>query len=185
MKVTVIVSSPRRDGFGSRVAGRIAEGAESVGSDVEMHFLNDMRTFRQCQNCGGCKSNGGFCVLRDDVSGIIDGIRDADGVVFVTSISFNEVNGMFKILEDRLYCFLDANATTVMPKGKKVAVVVTAGADGDSAERVAEGLEKVMVQHFFCESVGRIAYNTWMMPKDMPVDDSVMSEAFEIGKRLS
>lgn len=161
MTVVSIVSSPRKGGFGDRIAAEIEEGARSAGKDVVRFDLNDLRSIRQCQNCEACKHNGGACVLKDDIAPVIDAIRDAEGIVLDTSIQFNEMNGLFKTVFDRLYCFLDINATTIMEKGKKVAVVVTASADADSAERVSKNLENVMVQHFFCEPVGRIAYCTW------------------------
>ena len=184
MTVVSIVSSPREGGFGDRIAAEIEEGARSAGKDVVRFDLNDLRSIRQCQNCEACKHNGGACVLKDDIAPVIDAIRDAEGIILDTSIQFNEMNGLFKTVFDRLYCFLDMNATTIMEKGKKVAVVVTASADADSAERVSKNLENVMVQHFFCEPVGRIAYCTWMMPKDMPVDQSVLDEARAIGARF-
>lgn len=183
--IVSIIASPRRDGFGTMLAHAIGESAEAAGAEVKEYRLNDMRSYRQCQNCSACKENGGTCVLKDDISPIIDDIRDADGIVFSTSINFNDMDGLFKMVLDRLYCFLDANATTIMPKGKKIAIVVTAGADDAGANRVATDLEKVMTQHFFCESVGRIAYCTWMMPAGMPIDDDVLSRAREIGRMLA
>ncbi len=178
--IVSIVASPRREGYGTTLTSAIVEVARSNGKEVREFFLNDMSSFRQCQNCEACKSSG-ICVLDDDISPIIDAIRDADGLILCTSINFNDSNGLFKILLDRFYCFLDANATTIMPKGKKVAVIVTASADQGSADRVALDLEKVMSQHFFCEPVGRIGYCTWMMPVGMPIDDDVMEEARRIG----
>ena len=184
MAVVSIVSSPRKGGFGDRIASAMEDGVRSAGKDVERFNLNDLRVVRQCQNCEACKHNGGTCVIKDDISPIVDAIRGADGMILDTSIQFNEMNGLFKTVFDRLYCFLDMNATTIMEKGKKVAVIVTASADVDSAERVSKNLEDVMSQHFFCEPVGRIAFCTWMMPKDMPVDQSVLDEARSIGSRF-
>lgn len=183
MAVVVIISSPRRDGSGDMIANSICEGIRSVGKDVEVYHLNDMVSFRQCQNCDGCKMSG-RCVLEDDISPIIDAVRDAEGMVIASSIEFNEVNGLFKMLQDRFYCFLDMNASTVLPKGKKLATVITAGLDSDSAERVSRNLEKVMSEHFFFEPVGRIAYTNWMMPAGAPVDQEVIGEAKEIGRRF-
>lgn len=183
MTVLSIVSSPRKGGFGDQLASQVEEGARSAGKEVERCNLNELRVFRQCQNCEGCKDTG-RCVLNDDLSPVIDKIRDAEGLVLVTPISFNDTNGMFKMLLDRFYCFLDRNSSTIMPKGKKVAVIVTAGADQASADRVATDLNNIMTQHFFCESVGKMAYNTWMMPKEMPIDQSVLDEARAIGERF-
>lgn len=184
MTVVVLVSSPRSGGFGDRMAQSVADGIASAGKEAKVHHLNDMVSFRQCQNCGACKENGGKCIIDDDIAPMIDDIRDCEGMVFVTSIAFNEVNGLFKMVQDRMYCFLDMNACTIMPKGKRVAVIVTAGADETSADRVARGLEKVMVEHFFCESVGRLAYTTWMMPAESPIDKEILEQLAEIGKRF-
>ncbi|MGN0099227.1 MAG: flavodoxin family protein [Candidatus Methanomethylophilaceae archaeon] len=183
MTVVAIISSPRRDGSGDMIANRICEGVRSVGKEVRIFHLNDMVSFRQCQNCEVCK-RGGRCILKDDLSPIIDAVRDAEGLIISSSIEFNEVNGLFKMFLDRFYCFLDMNASTILPKGKSLATVITAGLDSDSAERVSKNLERVFAEHFFFEPVGRIAYTNWMMPAGMPVDEDVMREAEEIGRRF-
>lgn len=183
MTVVSIVSSPRKGGFGDQLASKVEEGARSAGKEVVRYSLNDMRAIRQCQNCEGCKDTG-VCVIKDDIAPVIDAVRDAEGIILVTSINFNDTNGLFKMLLDRFYCFLDRNSTTVMPKGKKVAVIVTAGADQASADRVATDLNNIMTQHFFCESVGKMAYNTWMMPKELPIDQSALDEAYAMGVRM-
>lgn len=183
MTVVAVISSPRRNGSGDTIAEGICEGIRANGKDVTVFHLNDMVSFRQCQNCEACKKSG-MCVLKDDISPIINAVRDADGLVIASSIEFNEVNGLFKMFLDRFYCFLDMNASTVLPKGKKLATVITAGLDSDSAERVSKNLEKVFAEHFFFEPVGRIAYTNWMMPAGMPIDKDVMDEAGEIGKRF-
>ncbi len=181
--IVSIVSSPRRDGYGATITSAVVESARANGKEVKEFFLNDMQSYRQCQNCEACKGSG-RCVLNDDISPIIDEIRDADGLILCTSINFNDSNGLFKMLLDRFYCFLDINASTILPKGKKVAIVVTAGADQTSADRVSSDLEKVMSQHFFCEPVGRIAHCTWMMPPGMPMDEDVIAQAKDIGNRF-
>ena len=119
--ITCLISSPRKNGFGASIAAKAVEGAESVGKTVSVHHLNDMTSYRQCQNCGGCKNNGCHCVLKDDITPILEEIRDAEGLILCTSINFNDTNGLFKLVFDRLYSFLDMNSCSAMPKGKKVA----------------------------------------------------------------
>ena len=184
MTVVVVVSSPRRNGFGETIASRMVDGIKAAGRDVKVYHLNDMRDFRPCQSCDRCKDNGGRCVLRDDLAPLMDDVRDAEGIVHVASIRFNDTDGMFKTYFDRFYRFLDASASTILPKGKKVATVITASADESAAEKAAVELEKVMEQHFFCVPVGRLTYVTWMMPAGEFADDSVLDEAEEIGRRF-
>ncbi len=64
MAVVSIVSSPRKGGFGDRIASAMEDGVRSAGKDVERFNLNDLRVVRQCQNCEACKHNGGTCVSR-------------------------------------------------------------------------------------------------------------------------
>lgn len=182
--ITCIVSSPRREGYGALLASKAMEGAEVAGKEVSVHRLNDMTSYRQCQCCESCQRNDAHCVLRDDVTPVLEEIRGAEGLLLCTSVNFNDTNGLFKLVFDRLFSFLDRNACSVMPKGKKVGVIVTAGADDASAERVARELEKIMEEHFFCESVGRLTYCTWFMPPGQPVDESVMEEAYAMGARF-
>ena len=56
--------------------------------------------------------------------------------------------------------------------------------DDMSADRVSKSIEKVMAEHFFFEPVGRMTYLTWMMPRESPMDEGVLKEAFDIGTRL-
>ena len=49
---------------------------------------------------------------------------------------------------------------------------------------MSKSIEKVMAEHFFFEPVGRMTYLTWMMPRESPMDESVLKEAFDIGTRL-
>lgn len=184
MSIVAIVSSPRKNGFGNHIADEMVAGARSAGKDVSVYRLNELSPFRQCQGCEACKGSDGDCILDDDITTILDEVRDSEGLMLITSINFNEVNGLFKMFEDRFYRFLDINASTILPKGKKLAVAVTAGLDDSSAERVSRGLEKVMAEHFFFEPVGRLAYTTWMMPLDAPVDPDLLKEAREIGSRF-
>lgn len=181
MTVVSIVSSPRKGGFGDRIAAKVEEGARAAGKDVVRFNLNDMRSIRQCQNCEACKNNGGRCIINDDITPIVEAVRDCEGLIISTNIAFNEMNGLFKMVHDRFYCFLDMNASTTLPKGKKLATIVTAGMDDTRAEAVSKEIEKVMHEHFFFEPVGRLTCLTWMMPADSPIDDDLLQEAFDVG----
>ncbi len=63
------------------------------------------------------------------------------------------------------------------PRGRKAAVIVTVRADQDRVDSTAEEPERVAIQHFFCKSLGRIGYNTCIIPKKMPIDEDVLEMA--------
>lgn len=184
MSLIAVISSPRKGGFGDTIAQRIIDGARSVGKEVEVVHLNELGWIRDCQNCEACKHNGGHCVLKDNLTPVIESLRDAEGLIQVTSINFNLQNGLFGIFRDRLYCYLDINSSTILPKGKKLATVVTASADDTAAQSLADEMDRMMSQHFFFESVGKMTYITWMMPVEAGVDPDVLEQAEEMGKRF-
>lgn len=184
MTLIAVVSSPRKGGFGDTIAESIAEGARSAGKEVRIVRLNDLGWIRDCQNCEACKHNGGHCAIEDGLTPVMESLRDAEGLIQVTSVNFNLQNGLFGIFRDRLYCYLDVNASTILPKGKSLATVVTASADDTAAESLSEEMERMMSQHFFFEPAGRMTYITWMMPPEAGIDQSVLDRAEEIGRTM-
>lgn len=184
MSIIVVVSSPREGGFGRRIAEKVAEGITEAGKEAKIVLLNDLGPVKQCQNCEACKKNGCHCVIKDGITPLLEEIRGCEGIVHVTSINFNHVNGLFKTYFDRYFCFLDENSTSVFPQGKKVATIVTAGADDTAAEKEAAEYQKIMVQHFQCEPVDTLIYTSWFLPAGEFADDSVLDRAFELGKKF-
>ena len=184
MTIVAVVSGPRKDGFSRGIAERIVAGAESVGKEVKVYCLHNLVPVSDCRNCGGCKENGGRCVLNDPLTPVLEGIRDAEGIIQVATVNFNHVDGLFKTYFDRLYCFLDASASSVLPKGKKIATAVVSGADESAAENECAEYEKIMVQHFFCESVGRLCYTSWLLPPGQWADESILDRAEELGRNF-
>ena len=67
-KVTVIWSSPNRDGLTAAAKDRIADGLRDAGAEVQEIHLNGMK-LEHCRACGngwGTCNRKGICVIRDD-----------------------------------------------------------------------------------------------------------------------
>jgi multimeric flavodoxin WrbA len=183
MSIVIVVSSPREGGFGRRIAEKVAEGIAQAGKKAKIVLLNDLGPVKQCQNCEACKKNGCHCVIKDGITPLLEEIRESEGIVHVNSINFNHVSGLFKTYFDRYFCFLDENSSSTFPTGKKVATIVTAGADDTAAEKEAEEYQKIMAQHFLCEPVGTLTYTSWFLPAGEFADDSVLDRALELGSK--
>lgn len=54
-----------------------------------------------CKDCGFCKENG-YCILNDDMDGIIEKIKDTNILVFATPVYWGGMTGSMKCFIDRL-----------------------------------------------------------------------------------
>jgi len=131
-KVISILGSPRKKGTSARIAGAFTDTAQSLGAEVEKFYLNGM-TYRGCQACETCHSKTDKCVLNDDVTAVLEAIKEADIAVFSSPVYYGDTSGQFKLFYDRMYSLLDINVTrdpaiiSRVPKGKTAIFVVTQG----------------------------------------------------------
>ncbi len=56
------------------------DGAEEAGYQTEKYILNEMN-YSGCQGCNHCKT-ADECKIDDDLTGLLEDIREADAVVF-------------------------------------------------------------------------------------------------------
>lgn len=110
MKIIGIVGSPRKHGNSTALLECMLQGAEEKGAvRLPIVYLNDL-VFKGCQNCGGCEDTG-VCVLKDDLTPVYDGLREADIWIFSTPIYFDGVCGQLKLFFDRLFCLTKKKLT--------------------------------------------------------------------------
>jgi multimeric flavodoxin WrbA len=101
MKILAIHGSPRTIRSGTRkLANFILEGAANAGVETEMIDLADLRIV-PCTACDACSING-TCVNDDDVPGLIDRMKEADGIIFASPVYIDNVTGQMKVFFDRL-----------------------------------------------------------------------------------
>lgn len=137
MKNIVIISSSIRNKSNSELlAEQALKGAISAGNHAELVTLKD-RDIRFCKGCLACQKTL-KCVIRDDVAEILEKVRTADTVVFVTPIYYYELSGQLKTLLDRLnpiypqeYSFRDIYLmTTSAEEGDEVVETAVGGIKG-------------------------------------------------------
>ncbi len=179
MAIVAIISSPEKGGNTDVVVNRIAESAKANGKDIQTFYLNPMANRKGCQACGACKAKG-RCIQKDDLTPVLDAIREADGIILSTPVYFGEACGQYRLLEDRFFSFLDPSFKLNMPEGKKVAVVVAAGSAG--ADKLADKIEGVMTGFFKCQCVGKLAFITGNDKGFAAGNAELLAKADAIGK---
>ena len=125
MKAIGIVGSPRKGGNVDTLVKAVLDGAEQAGYQTKKYSLNEMK-YSGCQACEYCKSHDS-CRQKDDLTGLLQDMAEADAVVFGSPIYFFQFTGQFRLMEDRMYSLIDAGFNSRLRPGKKAVIVTSQG----------------------------------------------------------
>ncbi len=135
MKVIGINASPRKEANTQTLVEAMLSGAEDKGAETKLVNLRDLK-INGCIGCEGCKKHLGKCVQKDDLTPLLLEMTTYDAIIMGTPIYWYHVTSQFKILVDRLYCFLEfgknpQTAETIIksefPEGKKMIILISRG----------------------------------------------------------
>ena len=144
MNVIGINASPRKNANTQTLVEAILAGAEKTGADTRMVNLRELK-INGCLGCEGCKKHLGKCVQKDDLTTLLQDLTAYDAIVLGTPVYWFHVSAQFKMLVDRLYCFMqhtdpetgEAVIKFEFPAGKKFVFVLSRG-DSEPAEMLPQ-----------------------------------------------
>jgi multimeric flavodoxin WrbA len=117
MKTVCVLGSPRPDGNSSTIAKHFCAAMGNLGAEVQTFSLNKL-TYRGCQACMICKKTLDRCALKDDLTAVLDSLRQADLLVMATPVYFGDVSSQMKGFIDRLYSYLASDYRTNPAKSR-------------------------------------------------------------------
>lgn len=178
-KKVLIISSSLRAGSNSEILARECEkGAKAAGHEVEFLSLKG-KEIRFCIGCLACQSTG-RCVLRDDVTGIMDKVKDAEVLVFATPVYYYEMSGALKTLLDRLNPLYPADYAF-----REIYMIATAAEDAETAfDRAYNGLQGWADCFEKAELKGLVAGGGLDSAHAALSHDGVMKKAYRLGLEL-
>jgi Multimeric flavodoxin WrbA len=183
MASTVVILGSPRKGNSEAIAMAIANEAKAKGNTIKEYRINSLKNIKGCQSCYGCKK-AGKCVVKDDITPILDDIREADSIVVATPLYFGHATAQYRTVEDRFFGFLGGDFVPNIAAGKKAAIVVTCGTGLEVAQKTAAEIEGVLGGFFKMDVVGKIVKGGMMAPNAAESDAAVMAEAKAIGQKL-
>ncbi len=131
MKIACVLGSPRREGNSAMIARHFLEKAAVLGAETETFSLNTL-SYRGCQACYACKTKLDRCIVKDDLSLVLDAVQEADVLVLATPTYFGDISGQLKCFIDRTYSYLkpdylsNSQPSRLAP-GKKLLFIITQG----------------------------------------------------------
>jgi multimeric flavodoxin WrbA len=105
MKVIAVNGSPRKNWNTATLLQKALDGAASQGAETEIFHLHELN-YKGCVSCFACKTkNGqsfGVCAVKDDLTSILNKVREVDAIIFGSPIYFGTVTGEMKSFMERL-----------------------------------------------------------------------------------
>ena len=130
MKVLAIDGGPRKGWNTETLLKKALEGAASAGAETEMVRLYNLN-FKGCVSCLGCKlrkePRPNRCLLRDDLTAVLDKAHEADAVILGSPIYFSEITGEARcFLERFLFQYLNYDdPSSPLSPAKRMGLVFT------------------------------------------------------------
>lgn len=131
MKIVYIAGSPRLGGNSDTLAKHFLECCQQLGAAIQQFHLNTMN-YRGCQACDVCKKSTDYCILKDDLTPVLDAVFAADILVLATPVYYGDVSAQLKGFIDRTYSFLKPgyiaeNNPSRFPARKQLVFILTQG----------------------------------------------------------
>lgn len=177
MNITVVESSPHKNGSSNLLASSFIKGAEEKGHKVTV-FDAAHSNIHPCLGCDRCGMNGD-CVQRDDMEKLRDLMLSSDMVVFVTPLYYYGFSSQLKMTIDRWYSF----TTRLSAKHLKTALIVAAWDSNDWTMNDITNHYHTLCRYMDFQDIGMIlgkGCGSVMMTKSSPY----VEKAYELGKSL-
>jgi multimeric flavodoxin WrbA len=149
MNVLCVSGSRNPEGQTASAAKALLKGVTTQGHENELIMLPEL----SLERCRQCDSNGwglcrekGQCVIEDDIVALIDKIRKADVVVFVTPVYFSDLSESMRAFLDRLRRVCRHADGKSGIQGKPAVGICVAGGGGGGAPQCTVSL-KTVLQH--------------------------------------
>ena len=103
-KAAVVWASPNTDGLTASAKDQFVKGLTESGVQIEEFHLNKMH-LEHCRACGdgwgNCRAQG-KCVIKDDFEETYQKLAEADGIVWISAVYWQETTECFKAFFDRV-----------------------------------------------------------------------------------
>ena len=99
-KILIIAGSQRKKGAGAKAVEIFKSKFDSTKYSFDTVTLSDYE-INSCKGCTVCFKKK-ECVIKDDVTSIVEKMKSSDGIIFVTPIFAMNIPGLLKTFIDRI-----------------------------------------------------------------------------------
>ena len=174
--VLILSGSPRIGGNSDLLCDEFMKGSIEAGHNVEKVNVAK-KEIDYCKGCYYCQNHNGECVIKDDMTEILQKIIDADVLVLASPVYFYSIDAQLKALIDRTVARWNEG------KNKDFYYIATCADGKDGVEITIECFRG----YADCVNGARecgIIYGHSVYQKGEIKDTPAMKEAFEMGKNV-
>ena len=132
MKIIAFNGSPRKKEWNTiTLLNNALQGAASKGAETELIHLYDLN-FSGCISCFSCKKHSrkkdGVCSIKDDLSGILDRVRETDALLVGTPVYWHAESAATRAFLERLffpYYNYSKDEKSLFPRQIRTALIYT------------------------------------------------------------
>lgn len=168
-KIVIIDGGPRKTFNTASILEKIAEGAASAGSNIEVKTVRLYSLdYKGCMSCMACKIKdraSNICKFKDALTPVLEEIAEADGLVLGSPIYFGDVTGQMRTFLERLaFPWLSYNDYSITA-AKRMPVLLVETMNGTPERNNSNGYGSM--EHCIAQALGEperlIAYNTYQV----------------------
>lgn len=175
-KVLILSGSPRIGGNSDILCDEFMKGAIESGNVVEKINVAKKK-IDYCRACYYCQTHKGECIIKDDMTEILQKIIDADVLVLSSPVYFYSIDAQLKTLIDRTV----ARWTEV--KNKDFYYIATCADGKEGLSRTIEDFRGYADCVNGAKECG-IIYGYGVYERGEIKDKPSMKEAYEMGKNI-
>jgi multimeric flavodoxin WrbA len=144
MKITIITSSPNKNGLTAACGEQARLGANGAGAETEVVRLNDLTVGM----CHACKEGWGSCIdqhvckVEDDFQKLHASLKGTDGLILVTPVYWGDLSESAKAFIDRLRRCEALKREDQYLAGKPIICIAAAGGSGNGCISCLVTMEK-------------------------------------------
>ncbi len=174
-KILGISGSPRKNGNTDGMINSALSAASEKGYETLFYRIYDMN-IKPCIACDKCRSNGGACIIKDDLAELLDRVKESDVIVMGTPVYWWGPSAGFKTFMDRWY---GVDFYTSLRK-KKIIVVIPFEDPGVKAAEFAVGMIKASLKYIGADIVDIILSPATKSPGDFSSKKDVTEKIADV-----
>jgi len=187
MKIIGIGGSARKNGNSASLMRSVLNGAVAAGADAKEIYLNSL-VFKGCQGCLKCTQSG-KCILHDDLTPVLEELRQADVWILASPIYYDGITGQMKTFFDRCRTFTKEPRTQKQVPQleglRQALIIMTYAIPGKEVYmHEARKLEKYIKWMGDFRNVQILPEGSLKSCEEMGVSSELLSEFEELGKNL-
>lgn len=175
-KVLILSGSPRKNGNSDILCDEFMKGAVSAGNTVEKIRVAE-KNISYCRACYACGKNG-VCVIKDDMTDILQKMIDADVIVLASPVYFYSIDAQLKTVIDRTV------ARWLEVKNKEFYYIITAADEEISSTDTTLACFRGYADCVEGAKEMGVIYGTGAYEKGEIKNSKCMKQAFEMGKNV-